>query len=962
MNKRYWPLLLVVGITMAMMFGLGDVSALEAMFQSPLPTPTSTATHTPTWTPTPTITPVSEATPTVGPPLLAPAALCGRVGDVVTVDGANFVASALVNITWSGMALGTTPSPVQADPAGRFRFTFVVPNDYAGPHLVRASDGLRVAQFTFSLGQDCLPPTPTETSTPVPSPTPTEIATPTTTPPAEEPRLRCEPDASVPEQVIYVYGENFHPGGHFYQLRWDGVVIPWAPDGLTVGDDGKFTLWFAAPSDSYEIHTLVADDGKGGLAECYIDLMPRDPTPTWTPTPTLTPTPTATWTPGPPPRITVTPTLEPSPFEYCMEADAVFTRDPLVDTRVDAGIVLTNTNTTWEDNRVQVAIWQYYRLQASDTGVRFSLPSLTGGESLTLRQQFQTTQYAGPVWFQVRLLNTLTGQASVCTSPCTSPWFVLYAQDDEPYAPPLIKPPDNVWLDSRELDMDWLAAGIPDGAGPVDSYEVHLMDLGSGDLLYQQTGADMTQWSHQLYADYGARQLAWRARAHNSGGWGRWATAFYFGVDTIRPVVDIALAGTAGTNDWWVSPLTVRVGGSDPAPGSGLKATYLQIGDGRWEQVIPGGASETDLEGEFKLRAYGRDWALNRSLMVVEPVKVDLLAPHYLDAVFAYDATSSGWYTAPVTISVTAEDAVSGVAQRLVRVDGGGWQADEVTVTTEGIHDIEFMARDVAGNETQIRQTTAKLDLTPPSGAIALNGALCQTCDPMIASVASGDGASGLGHWTLSMALPQASLASRAGLASPLRQGETVLASGSDPSEEITLDGGELPVGDLVLRLAVQDVAGWVSTQAVTVTNAGVPSGPTPTPWLMATATPWPTTTPGALAYATITPTPGSSGGGGGDDDDDDDGGGGGGGDGSGGGGGSAGYPVGGTVVPAILPVTGSEGFSPALLLLAIPLLVFIGRLCRQQVYRLFFESDEDFMLRMEREGLLNHDDRSIEQ
>jgi hypothetical protein len=126
--------------------------------------------------------------------------------------------------------------------------------------------------------------------------------------------------------------------------------------------------------------------------------------------------------------------------------------------------------------------------------------------------------------------------------------------------------------------------------------------------------------------------------------------------------------------------------------------------------------------------------------------------------------------------------------------------------------------------------------------------------------------------------------------------------------------------------------------------NAGAAAGPTPTPWLLATATPWPEATPG------------SSSGGGGDDDDDDDGGRSNNGDGGSGTDGSAGYPVGGTVVPAILPVTGSEGFSPALLLLVVPLLVFVGWLYRQQVYQAFFETDEEFMAR---EGILNHDDRS---
>ncbi|MCP4572736.1 MAG: hypothetical protein GY838_10330, partial [bacterium] len=317
------------------------------------------------------------------------------------------------------------------------------------------------------------------------------------------------------------------------------------------------------------------------------------------------------------------------------------------------------------------------------------------------------------------------------------------------------------------------------------------MDLGSGDLLYQAVGPDVTEWTHTLDADYGARQLAWRVRAHNSASWSRWATAFYFGVDTVGPAVDMALSGTAGNNGWQRSPLTVRLGGSDPFPGSGLAATYLQPGDTRWKQVIPGGANVVDRQGEFFLRAYGRDRALNRSAMIVRPVKVDLDPPYRVEAVFSREATSSGWYTAPLTISVTAEDVVSGVADRLVRVDGGSWQTDTLGLEAEGTYVVEFAARDAAGNETEIQQTTAKLDLTRPAGDIALNGSLCQTCSPATANVTGGDSSSGLAHWTL-------------------EQGGTVLASGSDPARDVTLDGGQLPPGSLTLRLAVQDVAGWV--------------------------------------------------------------------------------------------------------------------------------------------------------
>jgi hypothetical protein len=812
---------------------------------------------------------------------------------VVEVAGENFTPGASLTLTWSGLPLGVDPSPVQVDPAGRFSLSLVIPNDFAGPHLVRVSDGSRLAQFTFTLGQICQPPPPTETSTPVASPTPTETPTPTATPHSDQPRLRCEPETAIPDQTITVYGQNFHPGGHFHQLRWDGVAIPWAPGGLTVGDDGTFTLWFTAPSDTYELHTLVADDGRGGLAACYLDLMPRDPTPTWTPTPTLTPTPTATWTPGPPPRITVTPTLEPSPFDTCAEAEAVFTRAPLVDTTIEAGIVLTNTHLAWPDGQMQVGLWQYHALRESDTGVRLALPALDPGEAVTVRQPFQANRAAGPVWFQVRLLDSRTGQASVCTSA----WFVLHVKDDEPYAPPLVSPPADVWLSTRTLELAWLPADRPPGAAPVDGYELRLLDLSGGDLLAQLTGPEVTGWPYPLTTDYGQLSLAWQARAHNAAGWGRWATPFYFGVDTVRPSVDMALSGAPGQAGWWRSPLTVRLGGGDPAPGSGLAATYLQVGETRWVQVIPGGVNLVEGEGEYDLRAYGRDRALNRSPVAVKPVRIDYTAPHQLEVLFSHEPTSSGWYVQPLTLTLVADDLVSGVAERLIRFEEGGWQTDVLTLTGEGSQAIEYMARDMAGNETELRQTTARLDLSPPAGALALNGSLCQSCPPAMASLAGGDALSGIAHWTLTL------------------DPDTVLAAGSEPDRDVELAGSRLPAGPLILRLSLQDRAGWLTTQELVVTNAPAEAGPTPTPWVMVTATPWPTVTPGTFPYVTITPVPTVPGSdhGGGDNDDDDDG------DGDRGGGSNGGdgrprsslvagpgYPVGGTVVPAILPVTGA--------------------------------------------------------
>jgi hypothetical protein len=244
------------------------------------------------------------------------------------------------------------------------------------------------------------------------------------------------------------------------------------------------------------------------------------------------------------------------------------------------------------------------------------------------------------------------------------------------------------------------------------------------------------------------------------------------------------------------------------------------------------------------------------------------------------------------------------MAAQEIRTEGDDWQVDQLSLATEGRYLIEFKARDIAGNETAVYETSARLDLSPPSGAIALNGSLCQTCPPLTASVASGDGHSGLGHWELALTLPAVETSTIAG------QAATILASGSDPARAVFLDGGELPPGPLTLTLAVQDIAGWVITRELQLVNEADQAGPTPTPWLAATATPWPEPTAGTRPYATLTPRPTSPVGGGSDD------GGGRAADGGSGSGGSPGaptgsappgYPVGDQVVPAILPVTGGN-------------------------------------------------------
>ncbi len=697
------------------------------------------------------------------------------------------------------------------------------------------------------------------------------------------PHLGCS--TASPGDVVTIQGEDFTPGAVLQQLKWDDVIVPFSPFGLTVGNDGRFTLQFTAPSDTYTLHTLTALDADGGQGECYLNLIPSHPTPTRTPTLTLTPTPTPTPTPGPPPGLTIPPTPVPGPGDYCAVINAALVPgNALVGSTISAGLDITNNNISWGTGQVEIGVWQYHNSSVADTGVRANAPALAAGANTTMQLTLQESD-VGPLWYQFRLIDTVTSIASGCVSD----WFPLYTYTGEPFPPALLVPAHNVWLNTHQVSLDWASAHIPVGAGAVTQYEVQLRETSGSDLLYQATGNSAA--SHTVTQDYGANQLAWRARAQNVSGWGDWATLYTFGVDSVPPTVSIEVQGTSGNNGWYRGQIEARVTGSDPTPGSGLASTFLQAGSAKWQQVVPGVWTEVTQEGEISLRGYARDGALNLGPVLVFPVKLDWTAPEQIAlSFFGSNPTPSGWYVDSLQGAVNAQDSVSGIEGRLVRIAGGGWQASPVTISGNGSHTVEYMARDMAGNVTAIGQETVKLDLNAPTGTLNLGAGMCQSCGSVTVTVTVGDGESGVGHWTLTVEEP--------GLV-----GERVVTSGSS-SGEVTLDGSSFPVGTLTLRLAVEDEAGHIFSQEMDVFNGANEPGPTPTPNIpLATATLWPAPSSNvSTATPVASATPGSTAPGDGDDDD------GGGGDDSSDSGGQGNYFVGSQVVPVVLPVTGGLG------------------------------------------------------
>jgi hypothetical protein len=73
----------------------------------------------------------------------------------------------------------------------------------------------------------------------------------------------------------------------------------------------------------------------------------------------------------------------------------------------------------------------------------------------------------------------------------------------------------------------------------------------------------------------------------------------------------------------------------------------------------------------------------------------------------------NGWYVSDVEVSATASDAISGLNSLEGSLDGGGTWNKFPFQLSDGVHEIQAHARDVAGNET-VQNRSIQIDMVPP--------------------------------------------------------------------------------------------------------------------------------------------------------------------------------------------------------------------------------------------------------
>ncbi|MBD3915141.1 family 78 glycoside hydrolase catalytic domain [Nocardioides hwasunensis] len=176
--------------------------------------------------------------------------------------------------------------------------------------------------------------------------------------------------------------------------------------------------------------------------------------------------------------------------------------------------------------------------------------------------------------------------------------------------------------------------------------------------------------------------------------------------DTAAPVVGARTRGTAGSGDWFTSPVQVEIDAIDDDDEQ--PRVEVQDGAGWASYVAP---VELADDGEHTVTYRAADASGNVTEPASVDVKVDQTAPVTVSEVVA-PATAA----AAAQVRLTATDATSGVATTMVKVDAGEWQpaTGPVTLPSRGAHAVAWFSVDVAGNAEAVRH--AQVATLPTDG------------------------------------------------------------------------------------------------------------------------------------------------------------------------------------------------------------------------------------------------------
>ena len=248
------------------------------------------------------------------------------------------------------------------------------------------------------------------------------------------------------------------------------------------------------------------------------------------------------------------------------------------------------------------------------------------------------------------------------------------------------------------------------------------------DMIYQYASYILPYYQYDLFAALSPSSptLGSAARWANWGNWTRdpgltpssglpnlWFQLQPVAADTTPPVTSASLSGTQGANGWYDSTVRVTLTATDDL--TGVASTVYSMDGGPWQTYsVPFTLSAN---GNHTVAFHSVDGAGNMEADHTLSVEIDTAPP-----VLTNLAPSGTLTASSVVFRWTGSDAVSGITDYAVRIDGGAFRDlglnESVTLAlSDGTHVITVRATDAAGN-TAVESTT----VTVNTGGLGLPG------------------------------------------------------------------------------------------------------------------------------------------------------------------------------------------------------------------------------------------------
>jgi peptidoglycan/xylan/chitin deacetylase (PgdA/CDA1 family) len=199
--------------------------------------------------------------------------------------------------------------------------------------------------------------------------------------------------------------------------------------------------------------------------------------------------------------------------------------------------------------------------------------------------------------------------------------------------------------------------------------------------------------------------------------------------DTQAPTSSVACGGVACSSGWYGGPVSVSLSATDAGTSGVAMIRYTTDGsDPTAASPLYVGPFTVFGTTTVKFRAW--DNANNLEATKSRAIQIDTTAPTSSIACGG-SACSSGWYGGPVSVSLSASDAESGVASIRYTTDGSDPTASSpaytAPFTVPATATVKYRAFDNAGNAEATNSQLVQIDTTAPISSITCNQATCSS-------------------------------------------------------------------------------------------------------------------------------------------------------------------------------------------------------------------------------------------